>query len=57
MDLHLLRKGERFDYVFGRQTTSEKGMTKTFSSKKLTSKQCVVYFEVKVQQNRCALCI
>ena len=35
----------------------EKGMTKTFSGKKLTKKLYLVYLEVNLQESRCACCI
>ena len=33
--------------------TTKKGMTNTFGSPKLTSKQCLVYLEGKPQQGTC----
>ena len=35
----------------------ERGITNAFNCKKLTRKLCVVYLQVKLQENTCACCI
>ena len=55
LDLKML--GESFGVRFWRLNDGEKGMTDTFSGRKLTSKLCCVYLEVKLQQNTCTCCI
>ena len=50
----VLKQEERFGLHFWSLNDKEKGMTNAFSSKKLTSKLCLVYLEIKLQQNKCA---
>ena len=57
MYLDLLKQPEMFGLSVWRLNDREKGMTNFFTNKKLTSKLCLVYLEVKLQQNRCNSCI
>ena len=57
MYLQVLEKDERFHLRFWRLNHRDKGMNNAFSSYKLTSKLCLLYFEVKLQQKRCDCCI
>ena len=52
--LVMLKEVEKFGFLFWKLNNKEKYITDTFSHYKLTSKLCLVYFEVKLQQNRCA---
>ena len=49
----MLKEKKRIGFRFGRLNNMEKGMTNAFSRKNLTSKLCVVYLQVKLQENRC----
>ena len=51
MYLDLLKQEGKFGLLSLKLNDKEKGMTNALSSKKLTSKLCLVYFEVKQQQN------
>ena len=53
----LLKQEEGFGLPVWRLNDREKGITNAFSGKKLTRKLYAVYFEIKVQQNRCDCCI
>ena len=57
MYLELLKQVERFRLCFSRLHNEEKDMNNAFSSYELTTKLCLVYLEVKLQQNRCSCCI
>ena len=57
MYLDLLKQPEMFGLSVCRLNDREKGMTNFFTNKKLTSKLCLVYLEVKLQQSRCNSCI
>ena len=54
MYLEVLKQEQRFGLRFWKLNDKEKGMTKIFRGKKLTSKLCLVHLQVKLQQNRCA---
>ena len=52
MCLEILKQEERFGLRFWKLNDRKKGTTNVSSSYKLTSKLCLVYLEVKLQQNR-----
>ena len=57
MYLEVLKQEERFGVYFWRLNDREKGTANAFSSNKLKSRLCLVYLEVKLQKDRCGLCI
>ena len=57
MYLKVLKQEERFGVYFWRLNDREKGTANAFSSNKLKSRLCLVYLEVKLQKDRCGLCI
>ena len=57
MYLEVLQQEEMFNLRFWRIKQLHKGMNNAFSSYKLTSKICLLYLEVKLQQNRRGCCI
>ena len=56
MHLDVLKQEEKFDLRFWTLKDKEKGMTNVFSGRKLTSKLCLVYLEVKLEKNKCSCC-
>ena len=57
MHLQALKQKERFHLRFWKLNHREKGTINAFRSYKLTSKLCLVYLKVKLQQNRWVYCI
>ena len=51
MYLEVLKQERKFGWPFWRLNDRKKGTTKDFSSYKLTSKLCLMYLEVKLQQD------
>ena len=51
MYLNLLKQEGKFGLLFWGLNNKEKSMANALSVKKLKSKLCLVYFEVKLQQN------
>ena len=54
MYFKILKQKEMFGLSFSGLNKLEKGMSNGFSEMKLTSKLCLMYLHVKLQQNRCA---
>ena len=53
MYLEILKQGETFCLRFWKLKDNRKGTTTTFSSYKLTRKLCLVYLDLKLQEDRC----
>ena len=53
MYLEVLKQEKRHGLHFLRLKDRKKGMTKAFGSYKVTSKLCVVYLELKLEQDTC----
>ena len=54
MYLEVLKQEKKFAWHFLRLNDKKKCMTNAFRGKKLTTKLCVVYIQVKLQQSRSA---
>ena len=54
--LDVLKQEKKFGLRFWRLHDRGKDMTNAFRGKKLTSKLCLVYLQVKLRQNKCASC-
>ena len=57
MYLQVLKWQERLGLSFWSLNDSEKRRTNAFSSCELKTKLCLVYLEVKLQENICGICI
>ena len=57
MYLKVQKQEWKFGLHFWRLNDGDKTKTNAFSGKKLTTNLCLLFFEFKVKQNRCARCI
>ena len=53
MHLEVPKEEEKLGLHFKRLNSKKKGMAHAVSSYKLTSKPCLMYLNVKLQQDRC----